>query len=741
MKQRIVSQKTPLYPSPVHKQTGPRGLAMMIARAQSLVDKFDRVLGAFLLEGGGGGVRLGVRDVAGDILEVDNNSLSRIDLKVVGDFLRFCDSAECETNATKKTKYRSFFTRDDQTKLALNDLISELYLKIASQLNVNIMDLCEFMDPSVIKVLRYIHANFNREPNIYVDGVESINEILIYDNDLKLEVDNVINDIRINCETTHETKYSIMFTLSTTERTNSMNKLVKFIRDRTSIDKMLNNLVQEMNSNLCALKESFFVPQDGVNRLQKEGLLWIDRNYTYPCKALNELSADNMVAILQCLPYENVQDLFAMGLAVIIRRSNRYFTFKNNADEMIHFSRPQSTSDENGRITQFKVSYDRMKTYLQSHLEIICSSGIFNTPSITTQKVYDVLVLLFETKSRDLMGYVRNFHSINSKLCDAVFWGGFAAILRNMAEINASGKTSILIHDIFLRKKLAIPMIRNTAERIETISFTSSVLHSFDFENFRESTWLAVAPMLRVELLRYILNVILQPFAAGNDKIANFTKGPINIDESEIMRIFNLQLASGGDNFTISSTAHGISEDLSNNIKRKKEKYFDELEEIKITEGLRVLDKEFAARKKNDDNGKQLVNESLEVERAERIARRTKASIDAERQRTRLDLSRQHQAAKNRRAQDARNSALGSADHADAMRHKYFQESVSMSGKSRQRSISPDHGRGSQRPRSAKDRERSTDAWGVGGEPEGGSQQARSATDEKRPKDAWKIRR
>ena len=59
---------------------------LITARAQSLVDQFDRVLGAFLLESDH--VRLGVRFTGSDA--EDDTLSSRVNLMVFSEFVRLC---------------------------------------------------------------------------------------------------------------------------------------------------------------------------------------------------------------------------------------------------------------------------------------------------------------------------------------------------------------------------------------------------------------------------------------------------------------------------------------------------------------------------------------------------------------------------------------------------------------------------------------------------------------------------
>ena len=579
----------------------------MLTRAQSLVDQFDRVLGAFLLENGGDHVRLGVRFVGRDA-DDDNPQWSRISLTVIAGFYRMCvnDHSGHDQMDTLR-RYTDFFLNGTAAESSLGTLIQGMIARSRPFDNENILELCQNMDASVKKILEYTDAiqfigdGPGRDKIRIIEAMSGVIEHMGFDDKTTLKY-LFLERYTGNKKT--DTTNSISMLLDKVSDTIEVNKLVKFIRDRSSIQAVVSELASEMDKNICVLDERLFVSVDGEGSiLQKKGLLWFHEKYMRggragPCKALNKLSKKHMVSILQCLPYSTVQEIFAMGLATMIRnRTMRDNVHNQNANSMLHFADPANAGlVDSERIGQFQTAYSYIRDQLLEHLRVIFSQGIFLTgnPEDSARQFSNEMMVLMEAKKKDPSEAVAGMYNRSSDVCDALFWSGFAAMLRNMAETNHLQRPGIFNQDPFLKNMLSIPMIRADEDGApgftEAISFTTSVMHSIDTGDVQNnSIWFAAASMLRVEMLRYIFSVFLGPCTADSLSLSKFSAGPITVSEEELRKMFLAQIKS--NNITIVSTAQGISPEFAAFI-RKTRQGLNHAEDATSSERQKQLNKE-----------------------------------------------------------------------------------------------------------------------------------------------------
>ena len=264
-----------------------------------------------------------------------------------------------------------------------------------------------------------------------------------------------------------------------------------------------------------------------------------------------------------------------MGLAVIVR----YFgdgdgSYGDNASNIIHFANPSDrTLTNEQRIGQFETAYQNIKDNIRSTLHHIFKSSIFQIVPEQGFSVGDMLVLksgkfaelmeqLLINKKGDLMGTVRALHNENPAFCDAIFCGGFAAIIRSMAEKNQDTlrtrkpvDLTVFKYDAFLCEKCTSPLIMTNDNIALARNFTSNVIHSLDLRLASKSPWPRVSPIFRVELLRYVFNIFLLPYVPVA-VMQKFTAGPIAISEEDMQGKFikNIPLDSRGISNTLQNS-------------------------------------------------------------------------------------------------------------------------------------------------------------------------------------------
>ena len=396
----------------------------------------------------------------------------------------------------------------------------------------------------------------------------------------------------------------------------------------------------------------------------------------YILKSLKELTSPHMIAILQCLPRSTVQEIFATGLAVIIRR-NGTESLRENASSMLHFAKPNTEIDDGARINQFTAAYQFLRDKLTEHLELIFQSGLFSTenPNKLAVDFSAIMLALLGESVTDSMNSVRQLHRLNSGLCDAMIWGGFAAIIRNMAEINQirkGGGGEILRPDAFLVDKLRSLMILGM--RIdEAVEFTSNVVHSLDDRTGLESMWVTAGPMLRLELLRYIIHIFILPLAnGGNNNIRHFSVGPIVANDDVIKRVFSAQLELGIENVRITSNSKGISRDVQDFITRERTAF----DNGAGTEKQRIEGEERVRLNREAEDHRRRTAPLLERERQQRMLKeQRRATKEVNRKAKLLELRRKaiqdrSDAGHNKNGTGATGVSNGGGDH-PAHRHSH----------------------------------------------------------------------
>ena len=202
-------------------------MMMITARAQLLVDKFERVLGAFLLERGDH------HHVRSRAVVEGGLALSRFDLSVVSDFLKCCFNYD-EDKRGLFDKYKRFFLDGESDDSDLGKLISSLIEDPKDFDNENILKLCSHMDPSVVSVLkffdcyRYIESDNESARNEKNKSILAMKRLIQRDTALSTDVLELITKQHIALALKMDK--SIESLLLDKDHVNVMNRLVNFIR-------------------------------------------------------------------------------------------------------------------------------------------------------------------------------------------------------------------------------------------------------------------------------------------------------------------------------------------------------------------------------------------------------------------------------------------------------------------------------------------------------------------------------
>ena len=202
-------------------------MMMITARAQSLVDKFELVLGAFLLERGDH------HHVRSRAVVEEGLAFSRFDLSVVSDFLKCCFNYDGDKGELFD-KYKIYFLNGESDDSGLGKLISSLIEDPKDFYNENILKLCSRMDPSVVSVLKFfdcyrcIESDNESALNKKNQSILTMKRLIQRDTALSTDVLKLITNQHIARALRMDK--SIESLLLDEDHVNVMNRLVNFIR-------------------------------------------------------------------------------------------------------------------------------------------------------------------------------------------------------------------------------------------------------------------------------------------------------------------------------------------------------------------------------------------------------------------------------------------------------------------------------------------------------------------------------
>jgi len=537
---------------------GACGLSMDItARAQSLVDKFDRVLGAFLLDGGGY-VRLGVRNTEGE--GGKRGKSDEVDLILVHEFVQLCkDKKRNRLINLKINTIKNIFTKHNSELTFINLL--ETGIQDPESINVNsyILDIAHYLDSVMHEVLMKVIGRFDKRYQIVNGEGTFIQNYLDRSSELKRSFDRMLERVDAKVKTMRVYKgekkwidYQVIIGDNMAMKT--LDGVIKYANNSKLKEKLIELIVKATDSLAQELDLDYYTLAGQREKFTHQQ--WLkDKCGGGFLKGLKILTLDNMVAILEVFPYQNVQEIFVLGLAVICREIGSG-EFRDICNNLIHFASPVPKNDkpvlaETGEMKlrknhtkktettpprkgQFDDSYRVMNVNLQSVIRSIIRNGSYPINGIREANFTEQMKKLLNTEKIDPIPIVKEIYSVSPNLCEALFYGGMATLIRNMVEKNKyfpdlPASSSVFGYDIFLQQKLDSILI-NGVNIEQAYNFTSEVIHSL---NIQTDLWSVAAPIVRVELLRYVFNIFLREYVSG-EVLEKFSDGTKRLTIGEI---------------------------------------------------------------------------------------------------------------------------------------------------------------------------------------------------------------